>query len=40
VLPSTEICATPEDDDCNGKVNEGGIDCICVPGVMSPVGRT
>lgn len=36
VTPSTEVCSTPEDDDCNGQVNEGGADCVCVPGAMSP----
>ncbi len=31
VLPSTETCATPLDDDCNGAVNEGGPGCACAP---------
>lgn len=32
VLPSTETCLTPEDDDCNGQANEGGAGCVCAPG--------
>jgi hypothetical protein len=35
ILPSVELCATPVDDNCNGQINEGGIDCICVPGSMA-----
>jgi hypothetical protein len=31
VLPKTETCLTPEDDDCNGQVNEGGAGCVCTP---------
>ena len=34
VLPKPETCSTPEDDNCNGKVNEGGTDCVCPPGQM------
>jgi hypothetical protein len=35
VTPSLELCSTPEDDNCNGQINEGGIDCVCVPGAVS-----
>jgi hypothetical protein len=35
VLPQPETCLTPEDDDCNGVVNEGGAGCVCVPGSTS-----
>jgi hypothetical protein len=31
VLPQTETCTTPEDDDCNGQVNESGTGCVCLP---------
>jgi hypothetical protein len=31
VLPQPETCNTPEDDNCNGQVNEGGAGCVCVP---------
>lgn len=32
VLPATESCLTPVDDDCDGAVNEiGGTDCACAP---------
>jgi hypothetical protein len=31
VTPKPETCNTPEDDDCNGKTNEGGIGCVCKP---------
>jgi hypothetical protein len=36
VTPSVELCSTPEDDNCNGMVNEGGIDCMCSPGAQTP----
>ncbi|MDI1427988.1 hypothetical protein [Polyangium sorediatum] len=32
VLPAIETCATPEDDDCDGLVNESGAGCVCNPG--------
>lgn len=32
VLPTEELCATPVDDNCDGKVNVGGADCACMPG--------
>ncbi|MBK8251668.1 MAG: SBBP repeat-containing protein [Polyangiaceae bacterium] len=32
VVPSDEVCATAGDDDCDGKTNEEGADCSCVPG--------
>src|SRR4051812_34207139 len=31
VLPAPETCDTPEDDDCNGQTNEGGVGCTCPP---------
>ena len=31
VLPQTETCNNAIDDDCNGKVNDSGADCVCVP---------
>jgi hypothetical protein len=36
VTPSQEVCATPEDDDCDGQVNEDGPDCVCQPGSVAP----
>jgi len=36
MLPGVETCATPEDDDCDGMVNEEGAGCLCVPGSMAP----
>jgi hypothetical protein len=33
VLPSTESCAAPEDEDCNGQSNDG---CSCSPGTSLP----
>jgi hypothetical protein len=36
VLPAAETCSTPLDDDCNGMVNEGGLDCACVPDSVAP----
>ncbi len=32
VLPAPETCNTPDDDDCDGKVNEEGAGCVCLPG--------
>lgn len=32
VVPTTEICATAGDDDCDGVPNEDGPDCSCAPG--------
>lgn len=32
VLPVAETCATPDDDDCDGMVNESGVGCVCQPG--------
>jgi hypothetical protein len=34
VLPQTETCDTPVDDDCDGLVNESGPGCVCVPGAV------
>jgi len=35
VLPQPESCATPEDDDCDGEINESGTDCVCGDGILS-----
>ncbi|APR77107.1 Hypothetical protein A7982_02454 [Minicystis rosea] len=35
VLPQTETCNTPDDDNCDGKVNESGPGCVCVPGTTA-----
>ncbi|MFT3770294.1 MAG: nucleotide-binding protein [Minicystis sp.] len=35
VLPTDETCLTPEDDDCDGKVNEEGEGCVCIPGSVT-----
>jgi hypothetical protein len=32
VLPQAETCNTPDDDDCDGQANEGGVGCVCAPG--------
>lgn len=31
VIPATETCVTPDDEDCDGTINEGGDGCLCVP---------
>jgi len=31
-VPAAETCNTPEDDDCDGQVNEEGAGCVCLPG--------
>ena len=36
VTPLAETCATPEDDDCDGQVNEEGADCVCLPSSTAP----
>ncbi len=33
-LPRAESCLTPEDDDCDGQVNEEGEGCACAPGAV------
>jgi hypothetical protein len=35
ITPRPEDCATPEDDDCNGRANEAGAGCACAPGQTS-----
>ncbi|MCK6590533.1 MAG: SBBP repeat-containing protein, partial [Polyangiaceae bacterium] len=35
VTPAVETCATPEDDDCDGQINEEGAACVCVPNSMA-----
>lgn len=35
VVPAVEMCATPEDDDCDGQINEAGPDCVCIPNTMT-----
>jgi hypothetical protein len=32
VTPQPETCATPDDDDCDGQLNEEGVGCVCLPG--------
>ncbi|TKC94609.1 hypothetical protein E8A74_48255 [Polyangium fumosum] len=32
VLPATETCLSPEDEDCDGLINESGVGCVCNPG--------
>lgn len=36
ILPETERCDTPDDDDCNGLVNEPAAGCACTPGETRP----
>ncbi|MEZ4301661.1 MAG: MopE-related protein, partial [Polyangiaceae bacterium] len=36
IAPLPETCETPEDDDCDGKVNEDGESCVCPAGEMVP----
>ena len=36
VLPATEDCATPEDDDCDGVANQPEAGCVCVPAAVEP----
>jgi hypothetical protein len=36
VVPQTETCLTPDDDDCDGMINEDGPGCACVPGTAMP----
>ncbi|MBT9559971.1 MAG: hypothetical protein IV100_28330 [Myxococcales bacterium] len=36
VVPATETCETPVDDDCDNQVNEDGTGCSCVPGSTAP----
>jgi len=43
VVPGTETCETPDDEDCDGDENEEGPGCVCVPGAVAscydgPVG--
>ncbi len=35
LLPIQETCATPVDDDCDGLINEEGMDCTCVAGTAA-----
>lgn len=32
VVPGLEDCPSLEDEDCDGKVNETGLNCVCKPG--------
>lgn len=36
VVPASESCETPDDDDCNGQINEGGVSCVCMPNASEP----
>lgn len=31
IVPQTEDCAMPGDEDCDGQINEGGLNCVCAP---------
>jgi len=36
VVPADEVCdATLRDENCDGKVNEGGLNCVCGDGYLS-----
>ncbi|NUP07817.1 MAG: hypothetical protein HOW73_17350 [Polyangiaceae bacterium] len=35
VLPVLETCNTPQDDDCDGQINEGGAGCVCSPNTQT-----
>lgn len=32
VIPTMEDCPSLEDEDCDGLVNEDGLNCVCIPG--------
>lgn len=36
IVPVDETCASPADDDCDGLVDEEGVDCTCTPGAEQP----
>jgi len=36
VVPAPETCAEPNDEDCDGQVNEGGLGCVCSPSAVEP----
>ena len=36
IKPSAENCATPEDENCDGAVNEATSGCVCDPTMMAP----
>ncbi len=36
IVPQTENCSLPGDEDCDGQVNESGSGCICAPNTTSP----
>jgi hypothetical protein len=36
VVPTPELCSTDVDDDCDGAVNEEGVDCVCTPFAAVP----
>lgn len=31
IVPQTESCSLPGDEDCDGQINESGAGCICAP---------
>jgi cysteine-rich repeat protein len=35
VVPKAETCESPQDEDCDGEVNEEGADCTCGDGSVS-----
>jgi hypothetical protein len=34
VTPADETCLLPGDENCDGKANEGGEGCVCIPGSL------
>ncbi len=36
IIPQTETCLLPGDEDCDGLVNEDGEGCSCTPGTTKP----
>lgn len=35
VVPQMEDCALAGDEDCDGQVSEGGLNCVCLPNSMT-----
>jgi hypothetical protein len=36
ILPAAETCDDLLDNNCDGQINEGGIDCVCKPNEKAP----
>jgi len=36
VVPQPESCLTPEDENCDGAINDEGEGCVCSPDAVSP----